>query len=136
MTTSSRIESRKSIVTLVGAFSEDRVDLAHGLIDRGSAVLLCAGPPNCSLMRGDSCALLQVADATVILPNQAQDQKVVTGLKLCAENASHCIVMEPSTVPVQGHAAHVRFSEMKRMASFMTSVLHHPSGRATPKEST
>jgi hypothetical protein len=135
MTTPSQIESRKSIVTLVGAFSEDRVDLARGLIEGDSAVLLCAGPPNCSLLRGDSCPLLEVADATVILPIQVQDQKLVAGLTLCAENASHCIVMEPSTVPVQGHAAHVRFAEMERMASFMTSVLRHPSGRAAPKES-
>jgi hypothetical protein len=136
MTTSSRIESRKSIVTLVGAFSEDRVDLARGLIERGSAVLLCAGPPNCSLLRGDSCPLLEVADATVLLPNQVRDRKVATGLSRCAENASHCIVMEPSTVPVQGHAAHVRFAEMERMASFLTSMLSSSVRTGYAKEST
>jgi hypothetical protein len=129
MTISSPIDNRRPIVTVVGSFSEERVDLARALIDGGSAVLLCAGPPSCSLLRGDVCPVLEAADATVLLPNQVQDRKVIAGLSLCAENASRCIVMEPSTVPVQGHAAHVRFSEMTRMASFVTSALHHPSGR-------
>ena len=120
-------QPRRPLVTLVGKYSDDRVELARGLIDEGCAVLLCAGPPGCSLMRGESCALLETSDATVLLPTDTQEQKVLGGLSLCAQTAPGCVVMEPSTIGIRGSAVHVRFSEMGRVASFVTSVLRHPS---------
>src|SRR5690349_18594743 len=117
----------RPLVTLVGKYSDDRVELARELIDKGCAVLLCAGPPGCSLMRGEPCALLESTDSTVLLPTDTHENKVLGGLSLCAENAPACVVMEPSTVGIRGGAVHVRFSEMDRVASFVTSVLHHPS---------
>ena len=119
----------RPLVTLVGPYSEDRVDLAREMIDAGSAVSLCSGPPGCPLLRGEACALLETANATVLLPNASQDRKVTTGLMLCAQNAPGCIVIEPSTVGVRGSAVHVRFSDMARVASLVSSVLHHPSSR-------
>jgi hypothetical protein len=121
---------RRSLVTLVGPYSEDRVDLARALMDDGSAVVLCAGPPGCALLRGEPCAMIETADVTVLLPTESQDRKVVAGLSVCAENAPGCIVMEPSPVGIRGCAVHVRFSEMERVASFVSSVLHHPSSRS------
>ena len=119
----------RRLVTLVGTYSDDRVDLARSLIEEGSAVTLCAGPPGCSLLRGQPCPLIETSDATVILPTKSQDRKVVGGLSLCAENSPVCIVMEPSSVGFRSGAVHVRFSEADRVASFVTSVLHHPSSQ-------
>lgn len=128
-----RTSNRRPLVTLVGQYSEDRVDLARALIEDGSAVVLCAGPPGCSLLRGEPCALIETSDLSVLLPIETEERKVVAGLSLCAENASSCIVMEPSPVGIRGSAVHVRFSEMDRVASFVSSVLHHPSSRG-PQE--
>jgi hypothetical protein len=122
-------QHRRPLVTLVGKYSDDRVELARELIDDGCAVLLCAGPPSCSLMRGEPCALLESTDATVLLPTDTHEQKVLGGLSACAQNAPGCLVMEPSSVGIRGGAVHVRFSEMDRVASFVSSVLHHPSSR-------
>jgi len=128
----SRSRPRRRLVTIVGPYSEDRVDLARSLIDDGSAVTLCAGPPACSLLRGEPCALIDTSDATVILPSKSEDRKVVAGLSLCVENSRVPIVMEPSSVGYRSSAVHVRFSEAERVASFVASVLHHPSSqRAT-----
>jgi hypothetical protein len=69
-----------------------------------------------------------------LLPTDTQEKKVLGGLSLCAQNAPACVVMEPSTVGIRGGAVHVRFSEMDRVASFVTSVLRHPSSaRRQPK---
>ena len=127
MTMNSSTRHRRPLVTLVGPYSENRVDLARRLLDDGIAGSLCAGPPGCSLLRGDPCALLETADATVLLPTERQDPKVVAGLSLCAENAPGCMVLEPSTVGVRGGSVHARFSDMSRVAGFVRSMLHHPS---------
>ena len=125
---------RRPLVTVVGPFSETRVELARRLLDGGAAVSLCAGPPSCSLLRGEPCALLETADATVVLPAQSHDSKVALGLSLCAKNAPRCVVVEPSTIDATAHVAHVRFSNVDRLASFVRSVLHHPS-RGTDNDS-
>jgi hypothetical protein len=127
MSVASEKQHHRPLVTLVGKYSDDRVELARELIDKGCAVLLCAGPPGCPLMRGEACALLEATDTTVLLPTDTQDRKVLGGLSQCAQNAPGCIVMEPSTVGIRGGAVHVRFSDMERVSSFVTSVLRHPS---------
>ena len=120
---------RRPLVTIVGSFSDNRSELARHLMNGGTAVALCAGPPGCSLLRGETCALLETADATVVLATESRDPEVVMGLSLCAKNAPRCIVMEPSTIDPEGSAAHVRFSEIDRLAGFVRSVLHHPYRR-------
>ncbi len=124
---STAVVHRRPLVTVVGPFSQTRVELARHLLDGGAAVSLCAGPPSCSLLRGEPCALLETADATVVLPPESHASKVVSGLALCAKNAPRCIVVEPSTIDVKAHVAHVRFSNVDRLASFVRSVLHYPS---------
>lgn len=126
--TSKPLPTRR-LVTLVGPYSDERVEIARSLIDEGSAVTLCAGPPGCSLLRGEPCALIETSDATVLLPTKSQDRKVMAGLSLCAENSAVCVVMDPSSVGFRNGAVHVRFSEPERVAGFVSSVLHHPSSQ-------
>ena len=123
------VDRKRRLVTVVGPYSERRVDVARALIADGSAVALCSGPPGCSLLRGDQCPLIETSDATLMLPVQSQDRKVIAGLSLCAENSRPCIVMEPSSVGFRNGAVHVNFPEAERVANFVTSVLHHPSSR-------
>ncbi|HJT37912.1 MAG TPA: hypothetical protein VJ818_05760 [Actinomycetota bacterium] len=119
----------RKLVTIVGPYSNDRVDLARALIERGTAVSLCAGPPACPLLRGDDCPLLETTDATVMLPSKSQDRKVVAGISLCADRSPACVVMEPSSIGFRNGAVHVRFEQPERVAAFVTSVLHHPSSQ-------
>jgi hypothetical protein len=119
----------RPVVTVVGPFSEDRVDLARALLEKGVDVGLCAGPPGCELLREQDCPLIDTGHVTVMLPNDSTDRKVITGLSLCAQTSATCVVMEPSSVGVRGDTVHVRFSEMERVADFVSSVLNHPSSR-------
>ena len=129
MTRKGSPEHRRRLVTVVGPYSDERVDIARALIDEGAAVALCAGPPACPLLRGQDCPLIDTSDATVLLPRETQDRKVVAGLSLCAEHSRVGIIMEPSPVGIRGSAVHVRFNEAERVAGFVRSVLHHPSSQ-------
>jgi len=117
------------LVTVVGPYSEDRVELARALIERGVGITLCAGPPSCGALRGDSCPLLETSDMTVVLPVASEDRRVIAGLSLCVEQSRACFVMEPTVVPDAAQGAHVRFSDAERAADFVAAALRHPSAR-------
>lgn len=125
--TSSTIEETRPLVVLVGKESDSRRGLARELIDDGSAVVLCAGPPDCPLLRGQPCALLETADGVVVLPTAAKDKRVVTGLLQCAEEARTAFVMDRTTIGEPTGALHVGISTAARAAAFVGSVLRHPS---------
>ena len=123
---------RRSLVVLVGKESDSRGRLARELIDDGAAVVLCAGPPDCPLLRGQPCALIDTADGVVVMPTASRDQRVVTGLLRCAENARTSFVMDRTSIGDPEGSLHVGISTPSRAAEFVCSVLRHPSaiGRA------
>jgi hypothetical protein len=130
VTTVDEMSERRSLVVVVGKDSEPRKELARELIDDGAAVVLCAGPPNCPLLRNQPCPLVETADGVVVMPTAAKDPRVVTGLLKCAESASNSFVMTPNNFGVQHGAFEVQLSDPERAAALMCSVLRHPSAMA------
>lgn len=80
------------LVLLVGHDNAERRSIASRLVDRGRAVVICSGPPGCSLVRDDHCALLDSADLVVLLPSLPMAREVVVGLALCARLAHKTVV--------------------------------------------
>lgn len=86
----------RKLVLVVGNESRNRTEVAGRLISEGCAVVLCAGPPGCPLLREETCVLTETADVTVIMPGTSRAPEVVAGLRLC-EKASRRVV-RPSDV--------------------------------------
>ena len=125
--TPSTPDEARSLVVVVGKESDPRRQLARELIDDGAAVVLCAGPPDCPLLRGQPCALLETADGVIVLPTASKDKRVIGGLQHCAETAKISFVLDRTTIGESVGAMQVGISTPARAAALVCSVLRHPS---------
>lgn len=90
-------EASSALVVVVGSNTALRSQAAQELIADGYAVVLCAGPSGCPLLREDRCVLVDVADVVVVLPTTSHDRKVTSGLAMCAQAARRAVVVGPAT---------------------------------------
>lgn len=88
----------RRLVLLVGPESATRDELASRLIDRGHSAIVCEGPPGCVLLQHDRCALTDVADVAVIMPNPSERRVVSTALTRCAAAARSTVIVAPTVV--------------------------------------
>jgi len=86
------IKETRSIVVVVGPQSRARSQAARTFMDGGHSVVMCAGPPHCALLRDERCALVDAADAVVLMPRAPGNRLADVGLSKCA-NASRCAVV-------------------------------------------
>src|SRR6266498_5837783 len=107
------VTEERSIVVVVGAESSARATAARTFISDGHSVLLCAGPPGCPLLRNEPCAIVDVADAVVLMPRSGGRRDVEAGLSLCAKEA-RCAVVVERTHPVAwpAEAIHVNADDL------------------------
>lgn len=84
-------DARRPLVLVVGTDSTSRSRVARELISNGSAVILCAGPPACPLLRGTPCVLVEGADVAVMMPGNSRAPEVLEGLALCSCSARHVV---------------------------------------------
>jgi hypothetical protein len=96
-----------ALVLVVGPDTPTEQELSRRLINRGHSVVVCAGPPGCPLVRGEQCAIGSVADAVVVMPNEAHDRETLAGLSLCIDRARRALVIEPSLVSHEARVQHV-----------------------------
>ena len=94
---------------LVGPESDDRTQLAKGLIDRGEAIVLCDGPPGCSMVHNGRCPIVDTVDAVVVMPvTGLASREIAAGLTLCARGAHCAIALEPSIIHVSSGSGRLR----------------------------
>lgn len=123
-----RAPARSPLVLLVGKESGTGRRLARGLIARDYAVVSCAGPPGCALVRDDACVLLRTADVAVVLPTWSADKETAVGLSLCVGQARRAVVVEPtSAVRSRPDVVTVRSADPETVAGAIERVLARPS---------
>lgn len=82
--------ARRALVLIVGRESRLRAMLAQEMIERGHSIVLCSGPPGCSLLHDDACVLVDRADVAVILPFPAESS-ARPFLQGCAASARRAV---------------------------------------------
>ena len=99
-----RFESRgRKLVLLIGHDSVTRRELSAEMIRRGLAVVICNGPPGCSLAHDDRCVLADMADATAILPSHPGHPRTAAYVTECARAARRPVFAhKPSFPPPPG----------------------------------
>jgi hypothetical protein len=99
--------SNGALVLLVGPDTPAEQVLTRRLIARGHSIVICAGPPDCPMIRDEECAIGSVADAVVVMPNEASDRETLAGLSLCVDRARRALVIEPSAIAHRALVQHV-----------------------------
>jgi hypothetical protein len=88
---------KRAIVVVVGTQSNARAQTVRTFMDGGHSVVMCAGPPGCALLREDRCALVDSADAVVLMPRASGDRLADAALSMCAKAARCAVVIDGST---------------------------------------
>jgi hypothetical protein len=100
-----RVTPSRRLIVVVGPDGDERTWLARGLMERGDAVVLCEGPPGCSLVRSDRCPIVDRVDGVVVMPYAGDaTREIAIGLTLCARAARCAVALEPSVVHMSSRA--------------------------------